>query len=119
LGSTDSSCPGHLTPPMSLPRSVCAASSSADGPHKPLPAVLVPSWAARKRSTYFTLGGKLAKACHKELAELYEERLREKGLTVSTEPTANPERPTKSERQREGPEPGEGPHAWRAAFVGY
>jgi ATP-dependent Clp protease adaptor protein ClpS len=28
----------------------------------------------------------VAKTCHKELAELYEERLREKGLTVSVEP---------------------------------
>jgi len=29
----------------------------------------------------------VAKTCHKELAELYEERLREKGLLVSIEPT--------------------------------
>jgi len=31
-------------------------------------------------------GRAVAKSCHKELAELYEERLREKGLTVSVEP---------------------------------
>ncbi len=29
----------------------------------------------------------MAKTCHKELAELYEGRLRETGLTVSIEPT--------------------------------
>ncbi len=29
--------------------------------------------------------GRAAQSCHKELAELYEERLRAKGLTVSTE----------------------------------
>lgn len=34
-----------------------------------------------------TKGRAAAKTCHKELAELYEERLRAKGLTVSTEPT--------------------------------
>ena len=34
-----------------------------------------------------TKGRAVAKTCHKELAELYEERLREKGLTVSTEPS--------------------------------
>jgi ATP-dependent Clp protease adapter protein ClpS len=34
-----------------------------------------------------TKGRAVAKTCHKELAELYEERLREKGLTVSIEPT--------------------------------
>ena len=32
-----------------------------------------------------TKGRAVAKTCHKELAELYEERLREKGLTVSIE----------------------------------
>ncbi len=32
-----------------------------------------------------TKGRAVAKTCHRELAELYEERLREKGLTVSTE----------------------------------
>jgi ATP-dependent Clp protease adaptor protein ClpS len=32
-------------------------------------------------------GRAVAKTCHKELAELYEARLREKGLTVSIEPT--------------------------------
>ena len=32
-----------------------------------------------------TKGRAVAKSCHKELAELYEERLREKGLTVSIE----------------------------------
>ncbi len=34
-----------------------------------------------------TRGRAVAKTCHKELAELYEERLRETGLTVSIEPT--------------------------------
>jgi ATP-dependent Clp protease adaptor protein ClpS len=34
-----------------------------------------------------TKGRAVAKTCHKELAELYEKRLREKGLTVSIEPT--------------------------------
>ncbi len=34
-----------------------------------------------------TKGRAVAKTCHKELAELYEERLRDKGLTVSIEPT--------------------------------
>lgn len=33
-----------------------------------------------------TKGQAVAKSCHKELAELYEERLRAKGLTVSVEP---------------------------------
>ncbi len=33
-----------------------------------------------------TKGKAVAKTCHKELAELYEERLRAKGLTVSIEP---------------------------------
>ena len=33
-----------------------------------------------------TKGKVVVKTCHKELAELYEERLREKGLTVSIEP---------------------------------
>jgi ATP-dependent Clp protease adapter protein ClpS len=32
-------------------------------------------------------GRAVAKTCHKELAELYEERLRRKRLTVSIEPT--------------------------------
>ena len=34
-----------------------------------------------------TKGQAVAKTCHKELAELYGERLREKALTVSIEPT--------------------------------
>jgi ATP-dependent Clp protease adapter protein ClpS len=34
-----------------------------------------------------TKGRAVAKTCHKELAELYEERLREKGLTASIEST--------------------------------
>ncbi len=34
-----------------------------------------------------TKGQAVAKTCHRELAELYEERLRAKGLTVSIEPT--------------------------------
>ena len=33
-----------------------------------------------------TKGRAVAKVCHRELAELYEERLRAKGLTASTEP---------------------------------
>ena len=33
-----------------------------------------------------TTGRAVAKTCHKELAELYEECLRAKGLTASTEP---------------------------------
>ncbi len=33
-----------------------------------------------------TKGKAVAKSCHKELAELYEERLREKGLTITIEP---------------------------------
>lgn len=39
------------------------------------------TWAAH------TKGRAVAKTCHRELAELYEERLREKGLTVSIEPS--------------------------------
>ena len=31
-------------------------------------------------------GQAVVKSCHKELAELYEERLREKGLTVTIQP---------------------------------
>jgi ATP-dependent Clp protease adaptor protein ClpS len=34
-----------------------------------------------------TKGRAIAKTCHKELAELYEERLREKGLTITVEPS--------------------------------
>ncbi len=34
-----------------------------------------------------TKGRAVAKTCHKELAEFYEERLRATGLTVSIEPT--------------------------------
>ena len=33
-----------------------------------------------------TKGKAVAKTCHRELAELYEERLRAKGLTISIEP---------------------------------
>jgi ATP-dependent Clp protease adapter protein ClpS len=33
-----------------------------------------------------TKGKAIAKRCHKELAELYEKRLRAKGLTVCIEP---------------------------------
>ena len=33
-----------------------------------------------------TKGRAVAEVCHKELAELYEERLRKKGLTISIEP---------------------------------
>ncbi len=33
-----------------------------------------------------TTGRAVAKTCHKELAELYEERLKEKGLTATSEP---------------------------------
>ena len=35
-----------------------------------------------------TKGRAVAKTCHKELAELYEDRLRANGLTVSTEPAS-------------------------------
>ena len=35
-----------------------------------------------------TAGKAVVKSCHKELAELYEERLLAKGLTVSIEPTS-------------------------------
>jgi ATP-dependent Clp protease adaptor protein ClpS len=35
-----------------------------------------------------TTGKALVKSCHKELAELYEERLLAKGLTVSIEPSS-------------------------------
>jgi ATP-dependent Clp protease adaptor protein ClpS len=34
-----------------------------------------------------TVGKAVVKSCHKELAELYEERLRAKGLTASIEPS--------------------------------
>ncbi len=34
-----------------------------------------------------TTGRAVAKSCHKELAELYEERLQQEALTVSIEPT--------------------------------
>ena len=34
-----------------------------------------------------TAGRAVAKTCHRELAELYEDHLRTKGLTVSTEPS--------------------------------
>ncbi len=34
-----------------------------------------------------TAGRAVAKTCHRELAELYEERLRATGLTVSVEPS--------------------------------
>ena len=36
--------------------------------------------------TAHTEGRAVAKSCHRELAELYEERLRAKGLTASVEP---------------------------------
>ncbi len=36
--------------------------------------------------TAHSCGKALVKSCHKELAELYEERLLAKGLTVSIEP---------------------------------
>ena len=42
--------------------------------------------AARIMYEAHTRGRAVAKSCHKELAELYEERLREKGLTVTIEP---------------------------------
>ena len=37
-----------------------------------------------------TKGKAVAKSCHRELAELYEERLRAKGLTVTTSNSAPP-----------------------------
>ena len=42
--------------------------------------------ATKVMSEAHTKGNAVAKTCHKELAELYEERLRERGLTVSIEP---------------------------------
>ena len=42
--------------------------------------------AAQTMWTAHTKGQAVAKSCHKELAELYEERLRAKGLTASIEP---------------------------------
>ena len=42
--------------------------------------------AARIMYEAHSTGRALVKSCHKELAELYEERLRGKGLTVSIEP---------------------------------
>jgi ATP-dependent Clp protease adaptor protein ClpS len=38
--------------------------------------------------TAHTEGKAVAKSCHKELAELYRERLRGKGLTASIEPAS-------------------------------
>jgi ATP-dependent Clp protease adaptor protein ClpS len=42
--------------------------------------------AARIMYEAHTTGRAVVKSCHKELAELYEERLLEKGLTASIEP---------------------------------
>jgi ATP-dependent Clp protease adaptor protein ClpS len=42
--------------------------------------------AARIMYEAHTTGQAVVKSCHKELAELYEERLREKGLTATIEP---------------------------------
>jgi hypothetical protein len=50
----------HAAPPIPLPLSVSAASSSADKLQSPRPAARASSWAARKRSTCFTFGGKVA-----------------------------------------------------------
>jgi ATP-dependent Clp protease adapter protein ClpS len=44
--------------------------------------------ATRVMWTAHTQGRSVAKSCHRELAELYEERLRAKGLTATTEPAA-------------------------------
>ncbi len=43
--------------------------------------------AARIMLQAHTSGQALVKSCHKELAELYEERLQAEGLTVSIEPS--------------------------------
>jgi ATP-dependent Clp protease adaptor protein ClpS len=48
--------------------------------------------AARIMYEAHSTGQALVKQCHKELAELYEECLREKGLTASIEPGRKPER---------------------------
>jgi ATP-dependent Clp protease adapter protein ClpS len=42
--------------------------------------------ATRVMWTAHTRGRAVAKSCHRELAELYEERLKEKGLTSTVEP---------------------------------
>jgi len=44
--------------------------------------------ATRIMWTAHTEGRAVAKSCHKELAELYRERLRGKGLTASIEPAS-------------------------------
>jgi ATP-dependent Clp protease adaptor protein ClpS len=50
----------------------------------------IPGMSAKRATSVMweahTKGRAVAKICHKELAELYEERLKAKGLTVSTEP---------------------------------
>ncbi len=51
---------------------------------------VIPGFSVKKATRIMwethTKGQAVAKTCHKELAELYEERLRAKGLTVSIEP---------------------------------
>lgn len=42
--------------------------------------------ATKAMLTAHTTGKAVVKSCHRELAELYEERLKAKGLTVSVEP---------------------------------
>jgi hypothetical protein len=46
--------------PIPLPLSVCWQSCPSGRPHSPLPASLASLWAFSKRSTYLTLGGKVA-----------------------------------------------------------
>jgi ATP-dependent Clp protease adaptor protein ClpS len=68
-----------------------------NGWHNPINRVVWQLWRTlpgmtMKRATKITWeahtkGRAVAKTCHKELAELYEERLRAKGLTVSSEPS--------------------------------
>lgn len=65
--------------------------------HNPINRVVYRLWRtipdmSMKRATRVTWeahtkGRAVAKTCHRELAELYEERLRATGLTVSVEPT--------------------------------
>jgi ATP-dependent Clp protease adaptor protein ClpS len=52
---------------------------------------VIPGMTLRKATAIMyeahTTGQALVKSCHKELAELYEERLKGEGLTVSIEPS--------------------------------
>jgi hypothetical protein len=52
--------PASQPPPMQLPLSFCWQSCHSESPHSPLLASLASLWASPKRSTYLTLGGKVA-----------------------------------------------------------